>query len=92
MWEDKRFVHVLSSIFSASVGIALLVFVIVEAVGFMILLIPARIKKLKDEGREEGLEEGKVDMWAQWDSWNARRMKATEQGVPFDDPPPPRPV
>jgi hypothetical protein len=84
MWEDKRFVHVLSSIFSASVGIALLVFVIVEAVGFMILLIPARIRKLK--------EEGKVDMWAQWDSWNARRMKAAEQGVPFDEPPPPRPV
>jgi hypothetical protein len=61
-----------------------LVFIIVEAVGFMILLIPARIRKLK--------EEGKVDMWAQWDSWNARRMKAAEQGVPFDEPPPPRPV
>ncbi len=77
-----------------------MVFVIAEAVGFMILLIPARIKKLKDEGRdegrvegrEEGREEGKVDMWAQWDSWNARRMKAAEQGVPFDEPPPPRPV
>jgi hypothetical protein len=25
-------------------------------------------------------------------SWNARRMKAAEQGVPFDEPPPPRPV
>ena len=46
----------------------------------MVLLIPARIKRLKDEGRREQHQE--------WVAWNRRRMAAEREGLPFDEPPP----
>ena len=46
----------------------------------MVLLIPARVKKLRDEGRQESHQ--------QWRAWNARRMAAEREGKPFDESPP----
>jgi len=43
-------------IFAVSVGTALTSAIIAEGVGYVVLLIPKRIKKLKDEGRAEERE------------------------------------
>ncbi len=55
-WEqlDEAGVYLLAAICSASAGGALLVAIVLEVVGRMVLLIPAAIKKFKEEGREEG--------------------------------------
>ena len=41
----------LAAIFGASAGSALLVAILLEVIGRMVLLIPAAVKKLKEEGR-----------------------------------------
>ena len=46
-------VYLLAAIFGAAVGIALGVAILLEVGGRMVLLIPAAVKKLKAEGREE---------------------------------------
>ena len=45
----------------------------------MVLLIPARVKKLRDEGRQESHQ--------QWRAWNKRRVAAEREGR-FTEPPP----
>ena len=56
------------------------------------LLIPATVKKLKDEGRKEGIEQG-IERGiererAQWVDWLRRREEAEANNRPFDEPPP----
>ena len=46
----------------------------------MVLLIPRRIKQLKDEGRREKHRE--------WVAWNERRKAAERNGTHFDEPHP----
>lgn len=46
-------VYLLAAIFGAAVGIALGVAILLEVGGRMVLLIPAAVKKLKAEGRQE---------------------------------------
>ena len=53
-------VYLLAAIFGSAAGGSAVFTIIVEAGGYMVLLIPARIKKLKNEGREEGIEVGLV--------------------------------
>lgn len=50
-WDNL--IYVLSAIFGTSVGVSISIIMIIEGVGRMILLIPATIKKLKDQGRED---------------------------------------
>ena len=40
------------------------------------------------EGRAEGLTKGRAETFAEWQSWNDRRMSAERKGEPFDEPPP----
>ena len=47
----------LAAISVVSAGSALLVAIFLEVMGRMVLLIPAAIKKIKDEGRREGRQE-----------------------------------
>ena len=47
------YIHILSSIFGSSVGIALLFAIVAEVTGRMVLLIPQAVKKLINRGREE---------------------------------------
>jgi hypothetical protein len=54
-------VAVLADIFNASVGIALASVIIVEAAGRMVLLIPAAVRKIMEEGRKEGRKEGREE-------------------------------
>ena len=44
----------------AAAGAALLSAIIAEGVGYVVLLIPRRIKQLKEEGRQEGRVEGRA--------------------------------
>ncbi len=60
-------------------------------------------EKLRDEGRDEGrkvgreegitegIEKGKDISYREWADWNNRRIKAADEGVPFDEPPPTSP-
>ncbi len=54
-WEqlDEAGVYLLAAVCSASAGGALLIAIVLEVVGRMVLLIPAAIKKFKEEGRKE---------------------------------------
>ena len=54
-------VYLLAAIFGSAAGGSAVFTIVVEAGGYMVLLIPARIKKLKNEGREEGRVEGRVE-------------------------------
>jgi len=47
----------LAAIFGVSAGSALLVAISLEVMGRMVLLIPAAIRKIKEEGRREGRRE-----------------------------------
>ena len=46
----------------------------------MVLLIPAAVKKLKEQGRQEER--------AEWEAWLRRRNEAEANNRPFDEPPP----
>lgn len=82
-WRSFRvesYVYLLAAISGASIGIALFVAVVSEGVGYMVLLIPRRIKQLKDQGRKEERRE--------WMAWYQRQQAALKAGLPFDEPPP----
>ena len=53
-WPETEALFVAAAIFAVSAGVALLSAIITEGVGHVVLLIPRRIKKIKDEGRAEG--------------------------------------
>ena len=44
--------------------------------------------KLIEEGKAEGIEEGRAEVYQQIAEWNARRLAAAAKGIPFDEPPP----
>ena len=77
-------IFLLAAIFGVSVGTALLSAIILEGIGYMVLLIPDRIRKLKAEGREEGRQENQQ----QWMAWYERHQAALRDGQPFTEPPP----
>lgn len=83
-FSPEDYVYLLAAIAGASIGIALFVAVVSEGVGYMVLLIPRRIKHLKDEGRKEGRKETQQ----QWEAWYRRQQAALKAGLPFDEPPP----
>ena len=57
-WPELESLFTAAAIFAVSTGAALLAAIIMEGVGYMVLLIPKRVKELKEAGRKEGLEEG----------------------------------
>ena len=87
-----NYTYLLAAIFGASLGIALFVAIVSEGVGYMVLLIPRRIKELKDqgkkEGKEEGKKEGKKEERRKWKAWYRRQQEAMRAGLPFDELPP----
>ena len=64
-------------------------FVIVEGT---VLLSERYLKKRFNEGKVEGREEGKLEMWQTYmRDWERRRDEAAEHGLEFNEPPPPKP-
>ena len=84
----ESYVYVLAAIAGASLGIALFIAIMSEGIGYMVLLIPRRVKELKDQGRKEGREEGRKDANRQWMAWYRRQQASLREGMPFDEPPP----
>ena len=45
-------------------------------------------ERLRQEGREQGIERGRASLAAEVADWNERRLDAEGRGEPFDEPPP----
>jgi len=45
-------------------------------------------RQRRQEGRIEGLAEGRKEADAAWRAWNERRLDAEARGEPFTEPPP----
>lgn len=44
----------------------------------------------RDKTRAAGIEEGREEVYREWDAWNARRIAAEKEGREFTEPPPSR--
>ncbi len=53
--------YTLAAIFGVAAGIALMSAIITEVVGYVVLLIPRRIREIKEEGLAEGLVKGRSE-------------------------------
>ncbi len=80
--------YLLAAILGLSAGVALMSAILVEVIGYMVLLIPARIKQLKAEGHAEGHKAGREEERQEWLAWYERQQVAFREGIPFNEPPP----
>ena len=92
-WRSDNIVGLLGDVSSASAGTAFLVVIGWEGLKYLMVLFAAgRIKKLKEEGRQEGLEEGRHEGQQaerqKWEAWYRRFLEAQANGQPFNEPPP----
>ena len=63
------------------------------------LLRDKLIRQGIEQGIEKGIEKGREEVSIEWEEaykewyadWEKRKQAATEKGVEFNDPPPPRP-
>ena len=45
-----------------------------------------------ERGITQGIEQGRAEVYRAWHAdWERRRQAAAEKGIPFDEPPPPKP-
>ena len=56
--DENEGLYTLAAIFGVAAGAALLMAILLEVAGYMVLLIPRRIRELKERGHEEGRQEG----------------------------------
>ena len=61
---DAEQIFVAAAIFGVSTGVALTSAITAEGVGYLILLIPNRIREIKEEGRKEGRAEMQAEVFA----------------------------
>lgn len=55
-------------------------------------LMQEAIAQGKAGGKAEGKVEGKAEVYQAWHAdWERRRQAAAEKGIPFNEPPPPKP-
>lgn len=51
-----------------------------------------RFTSKMQEAYEEGLEQGREEVYQAWYAdWEKRKAAAATKGIPFDEPPPPNP-
>ena len=80
--------YTLAAIFGVSAGVALTWAITTEAVGYVVLLIPRRIREIKEEGRaeamrewrEEGRQEGRAEGRKEESERIARLRACCERG------------
>ena len=85
-WSGTGYIFTLAAIFTVSVGTALTSAIIAEGVGYVVLLIPKRVKKLKDEGRREGRVEGRMEERAEERERVGKAMARFKKGeITFDE-------
>lgn len=97
-WRDESWLLLLAAIFGVSAGMALTITIIAEGVGFMVLLIPERVRKLRAEGEAIGFAKGEASGLAKGEAkgeasglakaraWLERKAAAERAGLPFDEP------
>ena len=45
-----------------------------------------------EQGKAQGIEQGRAEVYRAWHAdWEKRKQAAEEKGIPFDEPPPPKP-
>ena len=62
--SEAEQIFVAAAIFGVSTGVALTSAITAEGVGYLILLIPNRIREIKEEGRAEGRAEMQAEVFA----------------------------
>jgi len=63
-----------------------------EIGGEIMIRFTSLMQKARAEGRAEGKVEGKVEVYRAWHAdWERRRQDAATKGIPFNEPPPPKP-
>ena len=62
---------------------------ITEVVELIMVLSQGLYDRFK-RAREKVREEGRKEVWQEWEAWNRLRLEAEERGEPFDVPPPTR--
>ena len=80
-------IFVVAAIFGVSTGVALTSAITAEGVGYLILLIPNRIREIKEEGRKEGraeafaagIEKGRAEERAEAEKRKEERAEAEAQ-------------
>ena len=49
-------------------------------------------QQIYERGLEQGITKGRDEVYRAWYAdWERRRQEAAEKGVPFNEPPPPKP-
>ena len=77
------------SFFHYTIFVVIGTFEIIGAIMIRYTLIRDRLIK---QGIEQGREEGREETYKEWYAdWEKRKKAATEKGLEFNDPPPPRP-
>ncbi|MYC39354.1 MAG: hypothetical protein F4X66_20955 [Chloroflexi bacterium] len=83
-WDDLLYkdnlLLLLATIYGVAAGSASAFAIIVEGGGYIVLLIPKRVKELINEGRKQER--------AEWIAWLKRRREAEANNQSFDEPPP----
>ena len=77
--DENEGLYTLAAIFGVAAGAALLMAILLEVAGYMVLLIPRRIRELKERGREEGRQEGLEE--GREEGRQAGREEGREQGL-----------
>ena len=80
-------IYLLAAVFGTAAGAASAFAIVVEGGGRIVLLIPATVKKLKDEGRKEGRREERRDMGERYREARERFGVETDEGVMLPDTP-----
>ncbi len=63
-----------------------------EIIGAIMIRYTLIREKLIKQGIEQGREEGREETYKAWYAdWEKRKQAASEKGLEFNDPPPPRP-
>ena len=77
-WPETEALFIAAAIFAVSAGVALLSAIITEGVGYVVLLIPRRIKQLKEEGRQEGRAEVRAETRAEVEKARAEERELVD--------------
>ena len=73
--SEAEQIFVVAAIFGVSTGVALTSAITAEGVGYLILLIPNRIREIKEEGRAEGRAEAFAEVRAKSEAEEERRKE-----------------
>ena len=78
-WQEGSWLTLLAAVFAVSAGIAATTAIVVEFGGRIMLLIPATVRRLRAEGREEGRMKGREEARTEWEAWFKQYQETQEE-------------